>query len=209
MAKRFRAEGGMLEPVRITGFDIVDGTVRRLRTDGDRRPVSAVVLAAGVEAGELGAQLGAILPLARERGYHAMLARGALSLDLPVSFAERGFVATPMDAGTRLAGTVELGTGPRPDWRRAAILLRHARDLFGVEAPASGNPWFGDRPTLPDYLPVIGAAPKARNAFIATGHQHLGLTLAAATARQIAALATGRPPSLDLAPFNATRFGLC
>jgi D-amino-acid dehydrogenase len=167
--------------------------------------VDRLVLAAGAGAGELAARLGAHAPLTRERGYHAMLAPEALALELPVTFAERGFVATPMSGGIRLAGTVELGAGKAPDWRRAAILLDHVRALFGREFEATSR-WFGDRPTLPDYLPMIGPAPRAGNAVLALGHQHLGLTLAAVTARLVAALVAGAPPMLDLAPFRTDRF---
>ncbi len=129
--------------------------------------------------------LGARAPLTRERGYHAMVADDALAPGLPVSFAERGFVVTPMQAGTRLAGTVELGAAAQPDWRRADILLTHARALFGKPELAASSRWFGDRPTFPDYLPMIGTAPGARNAVLALGHQHLGLTLAAITGRLV------------------------
>ena len=71
----------------------------------------------------------------------------------------------------------------------------------------SGARWMGCRPTLPDYLPVIGQAPGWRNAFLAFGHQHIGLTAAAATGRIIRDLVAGRPPAVDPGPFSARRFG--
>jgi glycine/D-amino acid oxidase-like deaminating enzyme len=208
LAERFVAEGGAIERAEVTGFDIAGGRVRALHTSNGARPVGAVVLAAGAGAGPLARRLGAHAPLTRERGYHVMLSPGALELDIPVTFAERGFVATPMAVGTRFAGTVELGAGPTPDWRRAEILLAHGRTLFGRPALHETSRWFGDRPTLPDYLPMIGTAPHAGNAVLALGHQHLGLTLAAVTGRLVAEIVLGKPPSLNLKPFRTDRFGV-
>jgi glycine/D-amino acid oxidase-like deaminating enzyme len=208
LAERLVAEGGRIERAMVTGFDVADGTVRALHTGGRRLAFDHVVLAAGAGAAALARQLGALAPLTRERGYHLMLAPGVLDLELPVTFAERGFVATPMSAGTRLAGTVELGAGKAPDWRRAAILAKHACQLFGRATLAETSRWYGDRPTLPDYLPMIGPAPRARNATLALGHQHLGLTLAAVTGAMVAGLVAGRPGPIELAPFRADRFGV-
>ena len=65
-----------------------------------------------------------------------------------------------------------------------------------------------DGQRLPDYLPMIGPAPRARNAVLALGHQHLGLTLAAVTGAMVAGLVAGRPGPAELAPFRADRFGV-
>ncbi|WP_161993498.1 NAD(P)/FAD-dependent oxidoreductase [Muricoccus nepalensis] len=206
LGARFAAEGGAVLAQPATGFAREGGRVTALRTAAGETPVAGVVLAAGLASAALAPGLGLALPLTAERGYHAMLPAEAAALPCPVSFAERGFIATPMEHGLRLAGTVELGAGGRaPDWSRADILVRHARDLFGG-APEAASRWTGDRPTLPDYLPAIGRAPGLANAVVATGHQHLGLTLAAVTARIVAALVAGGDPGLDLRPFDPARF---
>jgi D-amino-acid dehydrogenase len=208
LAERFVAEGGRIEPASVTGFDIAAGFVRHLETGGMQHSIDHIVLAAGAGAAPLAQQLGATAPLARERGYHVMLPAGSFDLAMPVTFAERSFVMTPMAGGVRLAGTVELGSAPTPDWRRAEILLAHARQIFARPSLAATSRWFGDRPTLPDYLPMIGPAPRAGNAFLALGHQHLGLTLAAVTGAIIAALVAGRPSPVPIEQFGAGRFRL-
>jgi D-hydroxyproline dehydrogenase len=123
-----------------------------------------------------------------------------------VSFMEAGFTCNPMSQGIRLAGTVEFGGGDKPDWRRAEMLVSEFGRLFSRTTPKASSRWFGDRPTLPDYLPMIDELPTARNVFVATGHQHLGLTLAPVTGELIAQLISGVPTAVDLAPFKATRF---
>ncbi len=47
------------------------------------------------------------------------------------------------------------------------------------------EPWAGLRPMMPDMLPRVGAGRKA-NVFYNTGHGHLGWTLSAITAHQLA-----------------------
>jgi D-amino-acid dehydrogenase len=64
----------------------------------------------------------------------------------------------------------------------------------------------GARPTLPDYLPAIGRSPVAANLLYAFGHQHLGVTLAAATGEIVAALARNARTEISLAPFDLQRF---
>jgi glycine/D-amino acid oxidase-like deaminating enzyme len=64
----------------------------------------------------------------------------------------------------------------------------------------------GPRPSHPDSKPVIGRSPRHRNVLFAFGHDHLGLTMAGITGKLIAELASGKPTTVDLAPFRADRF---
>ena len=206
LAERVCADGGRLTAEPVTGFRREGPRVAAVLTAGGETLVDAVVLTAGLGSPALARMLGLHLPMTAERGYHAMLPPGALAVDGPVTFGERGFVVTPMEHGIRLAGTVELGAGRRaPDWARADILTEHVRRLFGLELSATGR-WQGDRPTLPDYLPALGGVPSAENLVVAAGHQHLGLTLAAVTGRIVTGLLSGEDPEQDLGPFDPGRF---
>jgi D-amino-acid dehydrogenase len=67
------------------------------------------------------------------------------------------------------------------------------------------DPWVGWRPFLPDGLPVIDRLPGHDNAFAATGHGMLGVTLGPATGHRLAEyVLTGRRPEA-LAPFRFDR----
>ncbi len=66
--------------------------------------------------------------------------------------------------------------------------------------------WFGWRPMTWDSLPIIGATPRLTNAFLATGHNMLGLSLAPSTGRLIAEMVTGDKTHIDAAPFSPSRF---
>ena len=66
--------------------------------------------------------------------------------------------------------------------------------------------WMGFRPSLPDSLPVIGAASRNRNVLYAFGHGHYGMTQSTATGGLVADLVAGRKPAIDLSPFSPRRF---
>ncbi len=57
-----------------------------------------------------------------------------------------------------------------------------------------------------DSLPIIGQSPQLGNAYLATGHNMLGLSLAPATGRLIAELITGEKSYIDVSPFSPLRF---
>ncbi len=169
--------------------------------------VSQLVICAGAASHRLCADLGYQVPLESERGYHLMTQ--SRPLQSPVSSLERKFIMTPMQHGLRLAGTVEFaGINSAPDYRRASVLLKHANQLLAE--PTSANPalepWAGNRPSLPDSLPVLGAAPRHPGVYLNFGHQHLGLTWAALTAEITGALLLRQTLELDLSPYRIDRF---
>jgi D-amino-acid dehydrogenase len=78
-----------------------------------------------------------------------------------------------------------------------------------VELPAgvaSAPAWAGLRPLAPDGLPYIGHTSVASNVIVATGHGHLGISLAAVTGEAVAGIASGDGASFDLARVRPDRF---
>ncbi|MEJ6475372.1 FAD-dependent oxidoreductase [Pseudoalteromonas piscicida] len=166
-----------------------------------------VVITTGVASKTLCGSLGYPLPMIAERGYHNMLTVHN-TLARPVASNERGFIMTPMATGLRLAGTVEFAAlDSKPNYSRARALLHHASILLRQPLPQHSEAlWVGCRPSLPDYLPVIGPAPNHHNLYFALGHQHLGLTQAAISSECIADLIDNKPNDIDLTPFSIARF---
>ena len=207
IAQRFLADGGEIVARRVEGFDVGPEGPRAVRLDGDSRPVASVVVAAGAWSDRLAAELGSVVPLEAERGYHVTIADPGLAPRRPVVLAGAGFYATPMEMGLRVAGTVELaGVDAAPDYRRARVLLERARLLYPGLKTAGASEWMGCRPSLPDSLPVIGRSPRFANVYFGFGHGHLGLTEGAITGKLIAQQAAGETPSVPLAPYRADRF---
>jgi D-amino-acid dehydrogenase len=138
-------------------------------------------------------------------GYHVSF--DPLELSAPVAIAGRGFMATPLDGELRIAGTVEFARAEAaPDWRRAELLERQARRLFGPVLSPLRNRWRGSRPTLPDFLPAIGPLRPGSSVYAAFGHHHIGLTTAAVTGQLICDAMLGRKPRFDPVPYKPDRF---
>jgi D-amino-acid dehydrogenase len=62
------------------------------------------------------------------------------------------------------------------------------------------------RPLTPDGLPVIGRLPGLANAWVASGHAMLGVTLAPATAEVVVRQMHGEETGVDDAAFDPGRF---
>jgi D-amino-acid dehydrogenase len=208
LAERFAADGGTIVRGRVRGFAREGNRVVSIRLTASELPAKAVVIAAGRASGELTRLLGFNAPLVAERGYHVMLAPDNVRFDLPVSPAGRGFFITPMEEGLRVAGTVELAAAHQPpSWHRADLLVRHLKDIFPGVGGAERSRWIGERPSLPDFRPAIGRAPRLTNVYCGYGHQHVGLTLATATGRLIARQMEGEDLPEALLACNPGRFG--
>jgi D-amino-acid dehydrogenase len=208
LAERFAADGGTVLRGRVRSFGRDGNRVTSVEITDQSLPAKAVVIAAGRASGELTRLLGFNAPLVAERGYHIMLAPDNVRFDLPVSPAERGFFITPMEEGLRVAGTVELAAPHQPpSWHRADLLVRHLKDIFPGVGGAELSRWIGERPTLPDFRPAIGRAPRLANVYCGYGHQHVGLTLATATGRLIARQLAGEELPRTLQACDPGRFG--
>ena len=208
LAERFAADGGTLLRGRVRGFGRDGKRVTEVKLTDQELPAKAVVIAAGRASGELTRLLGFNAPLVAERGYHVMLQPDNVQFDLPVSPAGRGFFITPMDEGLRVAGTVELAAPHQPpSWHRADLLVRHLKDIFPGVGGAEISRWIGERPSLPDFRPAIGRAPRLDNVYCGYGHQHVGLTLATATGRLIVRQMEGEALPAPLTACDPGRFG--
>jgi glycine/D-amino acid oxidase-like deaminating enzyme len=207
LAAAMRANGGAVRRAEVTGFDIGPQGPRAVLTYAGPVPCDAVLIAAGAWSKRLAAQLGASVPLETERGYHVQFPEPGLTPRLPVYSTERAFVATPLELGLRIAGTVELGgLQAPPNWERAEVLANHARRWFPGLRTGGKTRWMGFRPSMPDSLPVIGRSPRFSNVFLAFGHGHCGMMLGARTGALVADLAAGRAPGIDMTPYRPDRF---
>lgn len=204
----FEKEGGERRQSMVTRLDVSKGAPRVIDRDGGEHAGDIVLVAAGVGARALLAPLGHKAPVIAERGYHIEAKAETWPRAFPpVAFEERAVIATRFERTLRLASFVEFARPESPPDRRKWARLRRHAEAIGLPFDEAPREWMGARPTLPDYLPAIGASRAAPGLLYAFGHQHLGLTLAAVTAEAVAALAEGRTPCVDLAPFDLARFG--
>ena len=207
LAEHFQRSGGTLLRRTVTEFDIGPAGPRAIGTDAEPLPVETLVIAAGAWSNALTMKLGSRFPLEAERGYHLHLPNPGVAPRIPVVNRDFSFTITPMENGLRFAGTAEFaGLEAPPELRRARMLLAHAVRMLPGIVGTGATEWMGSRPSLPDTLPVIDRSPRYANVYFAFGHGHFGVSEAPTTGRLIAELVGGRPPSLDLSPYRATRF---
>lgn len=175
--------------------------------NGETLSANHIVVAAGAWSHQLAKQVGDHIPLESERGYNTTLPVEAFDLKRQLIFGEHGFVMTPLSTGIRVGGAVEFaGLDAAPNFKRSEIMLQKAKRFMPDLKTEQGTQWMGFRPSLPDTLPAIGKSAHTPNVSYAFGHGHLGLTQCFATGKLMAELIDGQTPSLDLTPFNPSRF---
>lgn len=205
LARAFLERGGKILRGSITAVRPSDRHVILTGDDIQLRAGTAII-ALGAWSAHLARQIGDRIPLETERGYHIEFPTNAPLLSRPVCPVALGFYLTPMEGRLRAAGTVELSNLTRPaNPRRLQLIERSTRQLFPDLAPARSN-WLGFRPSLPDSIPAIGRSPRARNVIYAFGHGHLGVTLAAETARIVTDFIMGNRDAPELISLSPARF---
>ncbi|MCW3170983.1 NAD(P)/FAD-dependent oxidoreductase [Shewanella subflava] len=209
IADKFKALGGVIKVAQVDTINGGDEGVSVLLDGKVKISSNKLLLTAGAWSKPLAKQLGHNVPLEAERGYHLMMPQDA-KLSRPVASYNRKLIITPMAKGTRLAGTVEFGGVDAPmSPARADCLLPHAKallpNIFEHANVQDGARWMGCRPSFPDSLPVIGKT-KVNNIYVSFGHQHLGLTWSAISAKLITETILDKKTTLDMQPYSIDRF---
>ena len=177
-----------------------------IKTTDNEYKFEKSVIACGAFSKKFTDQLGEKIPLDTERGYHVHFKGMENLISRPVIFLDRGFGLTPMNQGLRAVGTVELGGLKNPlSKKRIQYVVNCAKELL-PQLKDHNDEWLGFRPTLPDFLPVIGPSQNNKNIIYAFGHHHLGWTLGAITGKIVSSILVNEKTNLDLSPYNSSRF---
>jgi glycine/D-amino acid oxidase-like deaminating enzyme len=177
-----------------------------LVTEIQRFIFDRLVIACGSFSKKLTDNLDEKIPLDTERGYHVHFKDCDHLLNRPVIFQNRGFGISPMEQGLRVVGTVEFGGLNNPlSKSRIKNLINNAKYMLD-DLPEHEDEWLGFRPTLPDYLPIIGPSKKYKNVFYCFGHHHLGWTLGPISGKIISGMIAEENTNLDLKPYSSLRF---
>jgi D-amino-acid dehydrogenase len=116
---------------------------------------------------------------------------------------------SPFDGGYRLGSMMEFaGFDDSIPERRIEQLRNSAKPYLVAPFTEGGEQqtWYGWRPMTWDSLPIIGRTPRLANAWLATGHNMLGLSLATATGKLIAEMIQERETHIDPTAFSPNRF---
>ncbi|MEN8259461.1 MAG: glycine oxidase ThiO [Pseudomonadota bacterium] len=192
----------ILEDHEVTGLDQSKGKVVRINTVADAVSADFVILATGAWSGRLWKNLIPELRIEPVKGQMLLFdAKPGLLNQMILSGAQ---YLIPRRDGKILSGsTVEHTEFDKSTTEDARELLKK----FASETlPALRNfkverHWAGLRPGTPSGIPYIDKHPEIENLSICCGHFRNGLVLGPASARLLADLVLGRPPTMDPAPY--------
>jgi glycine/D-amino acid oxidase-like deaminating enzyme len=204
---RLRVRGG----VEVSGF-----APRAVVTSSGRMEADVVINAAGARATLLMPELpivprkGHLVVTDRHPGFcrHQLVEVGYLQSAHTMTAASVAFNVQPRRTGQLLLGSSRelVGWDPAVNPRVLQQMLRRAVDFMPrIAALSAIRVWTGFRPATADKLPLIGRWDDVDGLWIAAGHEGLGITTALATAELLVDLLVGRQPTLDPAPYAATR----
>jgi D-amino-acid dehydrogenase len=201
----FLKKGGKFNKVNIKDINF-DEEKPVFKTETQSYIFDKVVIACGALSKKLTDNLNEKIPLDTERGYHVHFKGCDDLLSRPVIFQNRGFGITPMEQGLRVVGTVEFGGLDNPlSKSRVKNLIKNAKYMLG-DLPEHEDEWLGFRPSLPDFLPVMGPSKNHKNVFYCFGHHHLGWTLGPISGKIISGMIANENTNLDLKPYSSLRF---
>lgn len=180
-----------------------------VRTAAGDIPADEVVVAAGAWTPTLAREIGCRAPIQPGKGYSVTYRQVEDPPRLPMIFEEDRVAATPFRDGFRVGSMMEFaGRDASINRKRLGVLTEtSARYLKTRPVGEPEEEWAGWRPMTPDGLPIIGPSPTLGNVVVAAGHNMLGMSMATATGRLAAEIATGASPHLDPEPYSADRFG--
>jgi len=206
---RLRENGiNLIERCRITDIRKKAGEITGLETSSGLVKADRFVFATGAWSARLSSALECRIPVEPGKGYSVTMARPAICPEHPMLFPEHNVGVTPFDKGYRLGSMMEFAGFNASIPRQRIQQLHDSATPYLVDpyAEPEQEVWFGWRPMTWDSLPIIGRTPRLENAYLATGHNMLGLSLAAATGRLITEIIHEQTPHIDPSAFSPARF---
>jgi len=208
-SQRLRDHGvRFIENCELISINKSAGEIERLSTSQGELEAKHFVFATGAWSGLWSKQLQCPIPIQPGKGYSVTMEAPQNAPSHPILFPEHKVGVSPFNRGFRLGSMMEFaGYDTSIPKRRIQQLRDSARPyLIASVDGAAQEKWFGWRPMTWDSLPIIGGLAKLNNAYLATGHNMLGLSLAPSTGRLIAELVTGEATHIDASPYSPTRF---
>ncbi len=197
----FIADGGIFIQAEIKSLEFNKSGWSVSLDNGETHSAKTAVVSLGPWSKNFLKPLNINLPMAYERGSHRNFTVTSDTLNIPLSDVDGGYMAVMQKDTLRVTtgvyfadltahhSTAQLDT--------AENYLR--KSITGI-GHAVGDDWFGTRPTMADSLPLIGPT-KHPDLWLATAHQHIGLTTAPSTGELIADWISGNePPHKNFSP---------
>ena len=206
-AQAAEALGCTIRYAEVTGLRTESGHVTGLDTSLGPMESDIVVLAIGSWSKRIEEWIGMDVPVEPLKGQTIHVEIPGPDLPCMIHHVDR-YVA-PKIGGTVITGTYDgfMGFDTSIHDQGVAKISEGVQSLCpGILESKVVSHVTGLRPASADWLPILGPVPSIQGAYIATGHQRLGITLSAITGELMSQLISGAAPRLDLHPFRLDRF---
>ena len=203
--KLYLKKGGKFIQTNVEGIEQSKINETVIKSDHEIYKFEKSVIASGAFSKKLTDQLGENIPLDTERGYHVHFKGKDNLIQASNIFGSRFRYDTYESRfeSSRYCGAWRF---KKPSLKkRIDYIIKCAKELL-PQLDKHDDEWLGFRPTLPDFLPILGPSLKNKNIIYAFGHQHLGWTLGAITGKIISGIVAGEKTNLDLSPYSSKRF---
>jgi len=213
LMERAQARGAKLN-LGIKVAQIGQGTVRL--ADGAEISAEIIVNTAGASSPDLTPGLdvkkrkGHLVITDRYPGFvrHQLVELGYLQSAHSMSGDSVAFNVQPRRTGQILIGSSRQYGAEHKEVDNAILvrMLQRAQEYMpGLSQMSTVRTWTGFRAATPDKLPLIGPCTGDKSAFLATGHEGLGITTSLGTARILADQITGTKPEIPVEPYLPSR----
>ncbi|TRW80669.1 FAD-dependent oxidoreductase [Mycolicibacterium sp. 018/SC-01/001] len=225
LAKGARMRGArIVEKTRVLDVLTGDGAVTGVRTDAGDIEAQIVVNCAGQWAKQVGAMVGANVPLhSAEHFYVVSEAIEGVHPDLPILRDPDGYTYFKEEVGGLVIGGFEPEAKPwvspdaipypfefqllDEDWEHFEILMNSALlRIPALETTGIKKFYNGPESFTPDNQFVLGEAPQCRNFFVAAGFNSVGIATAGGAGRALAEWIVEGAPTTDLTGVDIRRF---
>jgi len=209
LARIVRQMGGLIiERCEVLGIETGHDKIEKITTCLGEYQAGDYLFALGPWSSSMMKSIGIDLPIQPGKGYSNTYTRPVIAPRRPNVLKERSVCVTTWGSGYRLGSTMEFsGYDACLNRRRLDVLERGASEyLQEAVGPLKLEEWYGWRPMTWDDLPILGATPNYKNAWLATGHGMLGVSMSAVTGHLLADLICRRTPIIDPLPYSVQRF---
>jgi D-amino-acid dehydrogenase len=197
-----------IEECELQKIEKQNGRVIQIKTSAGYLDADHFVFSLGAWSPKWSDALECKLPIEPGKGYSLTMDRPEGAPVYPMLFPEKKIGVSPFENGFRLGSMMEfVGYDKSIPAHRLKLLRDSARPFLrsDVDGPAQ-DIWYGWRPMTWDSLPIVGQVPQIDNAYLATGHNMLGLSLAPSTGRLIKEMICGDEPHIDPSAYSPLRF---
>lgn len=171
-------------------------------SEGNKHKINKVLFTTGSWTAKLLKKAKVKMLLQDGKGYSVTLQNSEIKPQIPTILCESKVAVTPMGNDLRIGGTLEISnlSNKINKARLQGVLESMPRYYpdFDITQAKQEKVWHGFRPCTPTGLPYLGKLDQYHNAFVATGHGMMGMSLGPATGLLMSEIISDKTSTLPI-----------